>query len=140
MHAVVVTASVATGQLDTARKMLREEVVPRVSKSPGFMKGYWTISADGTQGISMTVFDTKENAEGAADRQGLVLSVQAVREVRQGQPRALPRSDAPGGAKAQCRREWWRASDPKQLSHHNMKKLMRSETVAKQSPAPPPKA
>jgi hypothetical protein len=88
MHAVVVTANVATGQLDAARKMLREEVVPRVSKSPGFVKGYWTISVDGTQGISMTVFDTKENAESAADRvrntpttPGVILNTIEIREV-----------------------------------------------------------
>ena len=88
MHAVVVTANVATGQLDAARKMLREEVVPRVSKSPGFVKGYWTISVDGTQGISMTVFDTKENAESAADRvritpasPGVTLDTVDIREV-----------------------------------------------------------
>jgi hypothetical protein len=88
MHAVVVTAKVVAGQLDSARKVLREEIVPRVSKSPGFVKGYWTAGADGISGLSMAVFDTKEHADAAANMarttpppSGVTLGSVEVREV-----------------------------------------------------------
>jgi len=65
MHAVVVMVRIAPGQFDSARKSLHDEVVPRVSKAPGFVKGYWMISADSTQGTSFIVFDNKQHAEAA---------------------------------------------------------------------------
>jgi hypothetical protein len=40
MHAVVVTVSIAPGQVEASRKALREQVVPRVSHARGFVKGY----------------------------------------------------------------------------------------------------
>ena len=64
MHATVVTVDIAN--FETARKALMEEVVPRARKAPGFLKGYWTVRSDTTQGLSFLVFDTKEHAEGAA--------------------------------------------------------------------------
>jgi hypothetical protein len=60
MHAPVVTVDIAN--FENARKALMEEVVPRVSKAPGFLKGYWTVRSDTTQGLSFLVFDTKEHA------------------------------------------------------------------------------
>ena len=66
MHAVVVRVNV--GDPGTAEQGLREEVVPRVSKAPGFVAGYWTRSDDGTNGVSMLVFDSEEAARGAAER------------------------------------------------------------------------
>jgi prophage antirepressor-like protein len=65
MHAVVSNVSIQAGQFETARKMLSEEVVPRIRKAPGFVKGYWTVSNDSTQGTSMTIFQTKQQAESA---------------------------------------------------------------------------
>jgi hypothetical protein len=67
MHAVVVTASIAAGQNEAARQVLREQVVSRVRQSPGLVKAYWSVSADGTKGVSMAVFDSKEHAEAAAN-------------------------------------------------------------------------
>src|SRR4029453_14801660 len=40
MHAVVSNVSIQAGQFEAARKMLSEEVVPRIRKAPGFVKGY----------------------------------------------------------------------------------------------------
>jgi hypothetical protein len=65
MHAVFVTAEIAAGQFEHARKGLHDEVMPRVSKAPGLVKAFWTVRADQTQGLSCLVFDTKQNAEGA---------------------------------------------------------------------------
>ena len=63
MHAVVTNAEVVQSHTESALKALREEIVPRVSKSPGFVKGYWT--RDGQRGVSLVVFKTKEDAENA---------------------------------------------------------------------------
>jgi hypothetical protein len=88
MHAVVVTASIAAGELESSRKRLREEIVPRVSKMQGVVKGYWTASADSAHGTSMVVFKTKEDAESAAKTvrdipppPGVTLNTIEVREV-----------------------------------------------------------
>lgn len=42
MHGVLVTANIANGQFQAARKGLREEVIPRVRKAPSLVMGFWT--------------------------------------------------------------------------------------------------
>ena len=66
MHAVVVRVTV--GDVESAQKGLREQVVPRVSQAPGFVTGYWTRSDDGTNGLSMIVFESEDAARAAAER------------------------------------------------------------------------
>ena len=65
MYAVVVNVSIAPGQFPAARKALNEQVVPRVKQAPGFVKGYWTVGDDSSQGTSMAVFRTKQDADNA---------------------------------------------------------------------------
>jgi heme-degrading monooxygenase HmoA len=65
MHAVVVRVNI--GDSDTAEEGLREQVVPRVSQAPGFVAGYWTRSDDGSNGLSMIVFDSEDGARRAAE-------------------------------------------------------------------------
>lgn len=67
MHLVVVTVSIEPGQAEASRVALREQVVPRVTASPGFAGGYWTAGADETVGLSFVLFDTEENAQAGAD-------------------------------------------------------------------------
>lgn len=67
MHAVVVTVSIDPTQIDAADQALREQVVPRASSSAGFQAGYWTRGADQSQGLSMALFDTEENANAASE-------------------------------------------------------------------------
>jgi hypothetical protein len=83
MHAVVVRVTI--NEEDAALTALREEVVPRVSQSPGFVTGYWTRK-DNT-GLSMTVFESEDAAQAASERipgtvpQGVTLEDVEVREV-----------------------------------------------------------
>jgi hypothetical protein len=65
MYAVVANVSIASGQFATARKALTEQVIPRVKQAPGFVKGYWTVRGDSSQGTSMTIFRTKQDADNA---------------------------------------------------------------------------
>ena len=66
MHAVVVKVSIHDA--DGARKVLDEQVVPRVSSAPGFVAGYWTWADDRSNGQSMIVFESEEAARAAADQ------------------------------------------------------------------------
>ena len=65
MHAVLVNVTV--NDPEPAIATLREEIVPRVSQATGFVAGYWTRSQDTSNGVSMLVFDSDENAQGAAE-------------------------------------------------------------------------
>jgi hypothetical protein len=85
MHAVLVKVSIQ--DVEGSQKELRETVVPRVSQLPGFVAGYWTRSADGSNGRSMLVFESEEAARTAADRiagsvpEGVTFESAEVREV-----------------------------------------------------------
>jgi hypothetical protein len=88
MHAVVVHATIAPGQMDAARTALHDQVLPRVRQAPGLVKGYWTRNADGTNGISVVVFNSQSDAENAAGMvrstpppPGVTLGTIEVREV-----------------------------------------------------------
>lgn len=88
MHATLVTVDIAAGQFEASRKVLKEEVVPRVSKAAGFVKGYWSVRADAAQGLSFLIFDTKQHAEVAAEMvrnsptpPGVKLNAVEIREV-----------------------------------------------------------
>src|SRR5262249_17201959 len=65
MHAVVVRVTI--NDADGGRELLTSEVVPRVSAAPGFQAGYWTWDDGQTNGVSMVVFDSEDNARAAAD-------------------------------------------------------------------------
>jgi hypothetical protein len=87
MHAVVVRVSIS--DFESARKGLREQVVPRASQAPGFVAGYWTRADDGSNGLSMVVFESEDNARAAAEMiregggrpEGVTLEGIEVREV-----------------------------------------------------------
>jgi hypothetical protein len=66
MHALVVRTSI--GDSETALKELNERVVPGASGAPGFVVGHWTLSDDGSNGLSMLVFETEDAARAMADR------------------------------------------------------------------------
>ena len=86
MHAVV--ANVTIKDFDRAQRMLNEQMVPRVSQTPGFVAGYWTRSED-NRGISMIVVESEETAnriaemiqQGPPDPEAVTLETVEVREV-----------------------------------------------------------
>ena len=83
MHAVVVRVKI--DDAEGAATRLRDEVVPRVSQSPGFVAGYWTRKDD--TGLSMIVFESEDAATAAEGRvranmpEGVTLESTEVREV-----------------------------------------------------------
>jgi hypothetical protein len=85
MHAVVVRVTI--NDPENAQKELTERVVPFVSQVPGFVAGYWTRADDGSNGVSMLVFESEEGARTVAERipgqvpQGVTFESAEVREV-----------------------------------------------------------
>ena len=65
MHAVVVSVKVNDREAATAN--LRENVVPRVSQTPGFVAGYW-VGLGEKGGRAVIVFESEEAARGLADQ------------------------------------------------------------------------
>ena len=65
VHAVV--DKVTINDREAAEKRLREQTVPRVSQLPGVVAGYWT-RCDGSDGLSMVVFESEDAARAAADQ------------------------------------------------------------------------
>jgi hypothetical protein len=63
MHAVVLNVTV--NDRDAATAALRDQVVPSVSGSPGFVAGYW-VGLPGGRGTSVVVFESEEAATTAA--------------------------------------------------------------------------
>jgi chemotaxis protein CheY-P-specific phosphatase CheC len=67
VHAVL--ANVTIKDLDQARQMLKEQIVPRASGAPGFVAGYWTRSED-NRGVALIVFESEEAAQAVAEMIG----------------------------------------------------------------------
>lgn len=65
MHAVVVRVTI--NNFDAARQALQENIVPMVSKAPGFVTGYWLAPQDG-HGLSVAVFESEDNARAMAEQ------------------------------------------------------------------------
>jgi hypothetical protein len=63
MHAVVLNVTVTNA--DAATAALRDQVVPQVSETPGFVTGYW-IRLDGDRGTAVVVFESEDAAHSAA--------------------------------------------------------------------------
>ena len=75
MHAVVVRVMI--NDRGPAEEMLRDQVVPRVSQAPGFVKGYWTWK-DNT-GLSMVVFDSEDAATRMSEQVSNMITDDAVK-------------------------------------------------------------
>jgi hypothetical protein len=63
MHAVVLNVTVTDA--DAAVAALRDQVVPQVSGTPGFVAGYW-VRLDGGRGTAVVVFESEDAARSAA--------------------------------------------------------------------------
>jgi hypothetical protein len=83
MHAVVVNLTITDP--DAAGQALHEQLVPRVSRAPGFVAGYWTVKGDSA--LSMFMFESREAASRMSNQavagvpDGVVLDGIEVREV-----------------------------------------------------------
>ena len=65
MHAMLVTVDIDGTRVDESTKVLHEVTIPMVKSRPGFLRGSWLRSADGTSGRGVIMFDTADNANTA---------------------------------------------------------------------------
>ena len=63
MHAVVLNVTVTDA--DAAAAAVRDQVVPQVSGTPGFVAGYW-VRLDEGRGTAVVVFESEDAASSAA--------------------------------------------------------------------------
>ncbi len=66
MYAVVGKVSLDSGRMDEVIGNLEAMVIPSVTSQEGHVASYFTRSADGTNGLSMSIFATMEQAEASA--------------------------------------------------------------------------
>jgi hypothetical protein len=64
MHAVVVRSTLH--DFERAKKILKEEGVPRISQAPGFVAAQW-VRLDERTGTSMLTFESENAARAAAE-------------------------------------------------------------------------
>jgi hypothetical protein len=64
MHAVVVRSTLH--DFEEARKVLREQGIPRISQAPGFVSAQW-VRLDESTGTSMLTFESEQAAQAAAE-------------------------------------------------------------------------
>jgi hypothetical protein len=70
MYAALIEVDVAGVDPEQGITVLREQIVPAIRSLPGFRSGTWlTGGPDGT-GLSLTVWETEEQAQAMADRFG----------------------------------------------------------------------
>jgi hypothetical protein len=63
---IIIDVTVDPQREDEARRMLHERIVPKAQAHTGFVAGYWLRALDGDTLRSMHLFDSRENALGAA--------------------------------------------------------------------------
>ncbi len=70
MFAVVTKVELPEGEtIEHGRKELETNVIPMVKQAPGFVSCVFLSPPDGNEGLSVIVFQTKEQAEGAIQMQ-----------------------------------------------------------------------
>ena len=65
MHAVALRVTIH--DREQAEAFLKEQIVPGMSRAPGFVAGYWA-NIGGDRGTSMVVFESEEMARQVADQ------------------------------------------------------------------------
>lgn len=70
MHAVLIEVDVAGVDREQGITLLREQIVPAIKAQSGFQSGTWLTGGADNSGLSLTLWDTEENARAMADRFG----------------------------------------------------------------------
>ena len=65
MHAMVFRVTIH--ERDEADRLLHEELVPGMSRAPGFVAGYW-VNIGENHGTSVIVFESEDAARRVADQ------------------------------------------------------------------------
>jgi hypothetical protein len=82
MHGVLIEVDVGGVAREEGLEGLREQIVPAITALPGFRSGIWLTGNEDGLGLSLTVWDTREQAEAMAAVFGPGSSPQAGASVR----------------------------------------------------------
>lgn len=64
-HALVTQVSLEGRQPEDAERILNDQLIPMVKQLPGFQRGIWLRSEDGSTGMGVIVFDSEESVMSA---------------------------------------------------------------------------
>ena len=95
MHAVLIEVDVSVVDRDDGLKGLREQIVPVIKGLPGFRSGTWLTGNEDGLGLSLTLWDTQEQAEEMARMFGPGSSPQANATVRRCEVREVAATASP---------------------------------------------
>jgi hypothetical protein len=70
MYAVLIEVDVAGVDPEQGIRALREQIVPAIKALPGFQSGTWLTGGAHGKGLSLTLWDTEDNARLMAERFG----------------------------------------------------------------------
>jgi heme-degrading monooxygenase HmoA len=70
VYAVLIEVDVVGVERNAGLEALREHVVPAITHLPGFRSGTWLVGNEQGRGVSLTVWDSEENARAMAERFG----------------------------------------------------------------------
>ncbi len=59
----------ADGTIEEGREELETRIIPMIKQAPGFISAVFLSPPTGTEGLSVLVFETKEQAQGAIEMQ-----------------------------------------------------------------------
>jgi heme-degrading monooxygenase HmoA len=71
MYAVLIEIDVTGVDAGQGITTLREHVVPSIKQMPGFQSGTWLTGNEDGKGLSLTVWETEEQANAMAERFGI---------------------------------------------------------------------
>ena len=77
MNAVLIEVNVAGVERDTSLEGLRDRLVPAISSMPGFASGTWLTGNNDGRGLSLTVWNSEEQAQAFAGKFGIGTNPQA---------------------------------------------------------------
>jgi hypothetical protein len=70
MYAVLIEVDVTGVDREEGLRGLRDSIVPAISRMPGFRSGTWLPGNSDGKGLSLTVWDSRDDAQTMADHFG----------------------------------------------------------------------
>jgi hypothetical protein len=69
-YALVTQVNLEGRDAEESERLLNETVIPTVRQLPGFVRGVWLRSEDGSTGTGIVVFESEDQAVSARDGMG----------------------------------------------------------------------
>jgi len=97
MRAVLIEVNVSDVDREAGLRGIREQLVPAISQLPGFQSGTWLMGNDDGIGLSLTIWDTEEQAQAFAGRFAVGATPQAGAAVTRCELREVAATAWPAG-------------------------------------------